>query len=119
MADGQPLIDTQRLPGAGELARTSPDDRRYRPDVEGLRAVAILLVVLFHYGVPRLTGGFIGVDVFFVVSGFVITGLLLRERQESGRTSILKFYARRCRRILPAATLVILATVLATFFLVG
>ncbi len=76
-------------------------------------------MVLYHAGVPRLTGGYIGVDVFFVISGFVITGLLLRERQGTGRTSLLGFYARRCRRILPAATLVILVTVLLTYVFLG
>ena len=98
--------------GAGTLespdqAGTAPGDRRFRPDVEGLRAVAVLLVVLFHAGVPGIHGGYVGVDVFFVISGFVITGLLLRERASTGGTSILDFYARRARRILPAATLVI------------
>jgi len=80
---------------------------------------AVLLVVLFHAGVPHLTGGYVGVDVFFVISGFVITGLLLRERKGTGRTSILDFYARRVRRILPAATLVILVTVAACYLLLG
>jgi peptidoglycan/LPS O-acetylase OafA/YrhL len=81
--------------------------------------VAVALVVLYHAGVPGLTGGFVGVDVFFVISGFVITGLLLRERTATGGTSILGFYARRCRRILPAATLVLLITVFATYFVLG
>ena len=109
----------ERFPTTGDEAGTAPDDRRFRPDVEGLRAVAVLLVVLYHADVPRLTGGFVGVDVFFVISGFVITGLLLRERQRTGRTSILNFYARRLRRILPAATLVILAAVVASYLLLG
>jgi len=61
-------------------AGTAPGDRRFRPDVEGLRAVAVLLVVLYHADLPGLSGGYVGVDVFFVISGFVITGLLLRER---------------------------------------
>jgi peptidoglycan/LPS O-acetylase OafA/YrhL len=108
-----------RLLAADEEAGTAPDDRRFRPDVEGLRAVAILLVVLYHANVPHLTGGYVGVDVFFVISGFVITGLLLRERSGTGGNSILDFYARRCRRILPAATLVIIATVLATYAVLG
>jgi peptidoglycan/LPS O-acetylase OafA/YrhL len=81
--------------------------------------VAVLLVVLYHANVPRLTGGYVGVDVFFVISGFVITGLLLRERTGTGRTSILDFYARRCRRILPAATVVILVTVVFSYVVLG
>ena len=64
----------------GDEAGTAPGDRRFRPDVEGLRAVAIVLVVLYHGGLNALSGGYVGVDVFFVISGFVITGLLLRER---------------------------------------
>ncbi len=76
-------------------------------------------MVLDHAGIGHLAGGYVGVDVFFVISGFVITGLLLRERSQTGRTSIVDFYARRCRRILPAATLVILVTVVATYVLLG
>ena len=76
--------------------------------------MAVLLVVLYPRRRPGLDGGYVGVDVFFVISGFVITGLLLRERASTGRTSILDFYARRVRRILPAATLVILVTVVAS-----
>ena len=111
-------VDVRYLP-SGEEAGSAPDDRRFRPDVEGLRAVAVALVVLYHAGLPRLTGGYVGVDVFFVISGFVITGLLLRERSGSGRTSIVDFYARRARRILPAATLVILVTVIGSYVLLG
>jgi peptidoglycan/LPS O-acetylase OafA/YrhL len=117
-APGSPHGDG-RLQASGSEAGTAPGDRRFRPDVEGLRAVAIGLVVLYHANVPFVTGGYVGVDVFFVISGFVITGLLLRERDAIGRTSILNFYARRCRRILPAATLVILVTVVATYLAVG
>ena len=109
----------ERFLSSGDEAGTAPDDRRFRPDVGGLRGVAVLLVVFYHAGIPRVTGGFIGVDVFFVISGFVITGLLLRERRASGRTSILDFYARRVRRILPAATLVIVVTVAASYFALG
>jgi len=108
-----------RLLATGDEAGTAPNDRPFRPDVEGLRALAVLLVVLYHADLPHLTGGYVGVDVFFVISGFVITGLLLRERQGTARTSILDFYARRVRRILPAATLVIVITVGATFVVLG
>jgi peptidoglycan/LPS O-acetylase OafA/YrhL len=109
----------ERFLPSGEEAGTAPDDRSFRPDVEGLRAVAVLLVVLYHANVPHLTGGYVGVDVFFVISGFVITGLLLRERSAGGGNSLLDFYARRCRRILPAATIVILVTVLASYLVLG
>ncbi|MFD2082452.1 Peptidoglycan/LPS O-acetylase OafA/YrhL, contains acyltransferase and SGNH-hydrolase domains [Actinopolymorpha cephalotaxi] len=80
---------------------------RFRPDIEGLRAVAVAAVLLFHAGVPHLAGGFVGVDVFFVISGFLIGGLLLAELESTGRVSLRKFYARRARRILPGAALVI------------
>ncbi len=87
----------------------------FRPDIEGLRGVAVALVVLFHVGLLsdasfQLTGGFIGVDLFFVVSGFLITGLLIRERERTGRISFSRFYARRVRRILPAAAVTLLIT---------
>ncbi len=97
---------------------TAPEDRTFRPDVEGLRAIAVLLVVLYHSGVPGLSGGFVGVDVFFVISGFVITGVLLRDREKGG-PSILSFYGRRSRRILPAATLVIIASALLAYWFLG
>jgi peptidoglycan/LPS O-acetylase OafA/YrhL len=98
---------------------TAPGDRRFRPDIEGLRAVAVLLVVLYHAGLGGLSGGYVGVDVFFVISGFVITGLLLRERTASGSTSLLKFYGRRSRRIIPAATVEIVVTVITTYVVLG
>ncbi len=87
----------------------------FRPDIEGLRAVAILLVVLYHAGVPMITGGYVGVDVFFVISGFLITSQLFDELTRTGRISIRAFYARRAVRLLPAATLVIAVTVLASW----
>ena len=109
----------ERLQPSGDEAGTAPGDRRFRPDVQGLRAVAVALVVLFHAHVPGLGGGYVGVDVFFVISGFVITGVLLREHASTGSTSILHFYGRRVRRILPAATLVIIAAVIASYALLG
>jgi peptidoglycan/LPS O-acetylase OafA/YrhL len=108
-----------RLLAAGDESGTAPGDRKFRPDVQGLRAVAILLVVLYHAGIPGIGGGYVGVDVFFVISGFVITGVLLRERVSKGSTSILSFYGRRVRRIIPAATLVIIVTVVAAYAVVG
>ncbi|WP_148615663.1 acyltransferase family protein [Nocardioides rubriscoriae] len=82
-----------------------------RSDIQGLRAVAVLTVIAAHYGLPGAQGGFLGVDVFLVISGFLITQLLLAEVGRSGRLSLRDFYARRARRILPAATLVLVATV--------
>ena len=73
----------------------------FRPDIEGLRAVAILVVVACHAGVPWLNGGFIGVDVFFVLSGYLITGLLVKELSATSRIDFLDFYFRRLKRLLP------------------
>ena len=90
--------------------RGSLSHNQFRPDIEGLRAVAIVAVVLFHAGVPGVTGGFIGVDVFFVVSGFLITGILWREAAHTDTVQLAKFYAGRARRLLPAAAFVLVAT---------
>ena len=79
----------------------------FRPDIEGLRGIAILLVLLFHAGLPWTPGGFVGVDVFFVISGFLITGKLWRESQQPGGLNITRFYAWRIRRLLPAALVAI------------
>jgi peptidoglycan/LPS O-acetylase OafA/YrhL len=78
----------------------------FRPDIEGLRAVAVLAVVLFHADVPGVGGGYIGVDVFFVISGFLITGLLWREVSTTGTVRLRRFYGARARRLLPASATV-------------
>ena len=88
-----------------------------RADVQGLRGIAVLLVVLYHAGVPGLSGGFIGVDVFFVISGFLITGLLVREAMTTGHVAFARFYARRARRLLPAALFVTVVVVLVTLWI--
>lgn len=82
---------------------------RYRDEVDGMRAVAVVPVVLWHAGFSGVPGGFVGVDIFFVISGFLIAGILFAEITED-RFSILRFYERRARRILPALFLVIAAT---------
>jgi peptidoglycan/LPS O-acetylase OafA/YrhL len=82
----------------------------YRPALDGLRAVAIYLVLLFHAGLPGVAGGFIGVDVFFVLSGFLVTNVILSEFDRTGTLGLGGFYSRRVRRLLPAALLVIVAT---------
>jgi peptidoglycan/LPS O-acetylase OafA/YrhL len=84
----------------------------FRSDIQGLRAVAILAVLGFHYHLPMLTGGFAGVDIFFVISGFLITGQLLGELEKRGGIDFAAFYGRRMRRLLPALLVVTLATIL-------
>jgi peptidoglycan/LPS O-acetylase OafA/YrhL len=106
------------VPNPQRRKKPEPATRRFRPDIQGLRAVAVLLVVLYHAGLPGLRGGFVGVDVFFVISGYLITGQLARELDRTGRISLLGFYARRARRLLPPSTLVVLSTlVVAHFFM--
>jgi peptidoglycan/LPS O-acetylase OafA/YrhL len=85
----------------------------HRPSLDGIRAVAALLVILFHAGMPSLGHGYVGVDVFFVLSGFLITSLLVRELLSTGGLRFVAFYARRVRRLLPAALLVLLVTAVA------
>lgn len=82
---------------------------RYRRDVDGLRAVAVLPVVLYHFGSAFIPGGFTGVDIFFVISGYLISGTILADL-DAGRFSIVNFYWRRARRILPALTFVLMAS---------
>lgn len=79
----------------------------YRKEVDGLRAIAVIPVILFHAGIPIFQGGFVGVDIFFVISGYLITSIILEEK-ENNRFSIVNFYERRARRILPALTAVLL-----------
>ena len=89
----------------------------YRKEIDGLRSVAVLPVIFFHAGVSVFSGGFLGVDVFFVISGYLITGIILPEL-ENGEFSLLKFYERRARRILPALSAIIVASIpMAWFFM--
>lgn len=87
-----------------------------RKDIEGLRAIAVGLVLLYHAGFSWMKGGYVGVDVFFVISGFLITSLLIREREDTGRISLAQFYARRARRILPMSAVVVIATLVASVY---
>ncbi|TKJ21521.1 acyltransferase family protein [Blastococcus sp. CCUG 61487] len=114
MAGAAILDDPRRAPAPG--ADPAPTEKHhFRADIQGLRAVAVGLVVAAHV-TGRPAGGFIGVDVFFVISGFLITGLLVRERDRAGRISFRGFYARRARRLLPAAFATLAATIAAAHY---
>jgi peptidoglycan/LPS O-acetylase OafA/YrhL len=101
----------------GKEVPTAPS--KFRQDIQGLRAIAVGIVVLDHAHIPGISGGFVGVDVFFVISGFLITGLLLGDIAKYARVRFLNFYSRRAQRILPAATVVILVTCIASIALLG
>jgi peptidoglycan/LPS O-acetylase OafA/YrhL len=91
---------------------------KYRRDIDGLRSLAVVPVVLGHAGIAGFSGGYVGVDIFFVISGFLITGIILREIEED-RFSILKFYERRARRILPALFAVLTVCAVVGWFLLS
>jgi peptidoglycan/LPS O-acetylase OafA/YrhL len=102
----------------GEAVRgKNVGDTRYFADIDGLRAVAVTGVVAYHAGITGIPGGFTGVDVFFVISGFLITRLLLGDLESSGRISLPSFYARRIRRLLPSLATVLAVTLVLGFFL--
>jgi peptidoglycan/LPS O-acetylase OafA/YrhL len=101
-----PSRQAVRKPSDGTGAR----ERGFRPDIQGLRAIAVSLVVVYHLSPSALPGGFAGVDVFFVISGYLITGQLWRTCQKAGRLSLTEFWGRRARRLVPAAALVLAVT---------
>ncbi len=108
------------VPDAARAATTvGPDSTGFRRDIEGLRALAVLLVLAYHADIGPFSGGYIGVDVFFVLSGFLITSLLVRELGVTGGLSLRRFWARRARRLLPASCLVIVATLVAGSFVLS
>jgi len=110
-------MQAEKLTNSGRARRhgagSDPSNRQrgFRDDIQGMRALAVLGIMLFHAGYSPYSGGFVTLDVFFVVSGFLITYLLLREVRRDGRISLLAFYSRRARRILPAATVVTVAII--------
>lgn len=103
---GEPAVLQRREPFRRSPEHAEPS--RFIPHVQGLRAIAVLFVVLYHFWPGRLPGGYVGVDVFFVISGFLITGHLMRELEATGRVRLAQFWARRARRLLPASLLVLL-----------
>jgi peptidoglycan/LPS O-acetylase OafA/YrhL len=98
------------------MSRTSSG---YRPEIDGLRAIAVLCVLAFHVGLPGFSGGFVGVDVFFVISGYLITGIIADEIAATGRLDFKKFYVRRIRRVMPALFVVLALTWLAAWALLS
>lgn len=111
MTEKAARVDAQPV-GSG-VARAGARPRIQRPEIQALRAAAVTVVVLFHFWPEVLTGGFVGVDVFFVISGFLITDHLMREVERTGRIALPAFWARRARRLLPASLLVVLFSAVA------
>src|SRR5579863_3802362 len=105
---GQQAAERAKKPAAAPGGQPKP--REFRPDIQGLRALAVGMVVFYHLYPSLMTGGFAGVDVFFVISGFLITGHMLREYRKSGRIGLLEFWGRRAKRLVPAAALVLTVT---------
>lgn len=108
----------QTFPRSGAPPAGAAYKRHYRPDIDGLRAIAVTSVVLYHAGVSRLASGFVGVDIFFAISGYLIGGIIFGE-VSAGRFSFAEFYARRARRILPALFVVVIFTCLAGLMLLS
>lgn len=111
-----PLLTPSAAESSGAESVSIKPPKGYELRVQGLRAVAVLLVLCFHADVPLFPGGFIGVDAFFVVSGFVVTKVLTSEVLDTGTVSISTFYGRRAKRLLPAANIVLWAVLFAGYF---
>ena len=92
---------------------------KYRRDIDGIRALAVGGVLLFHAQVSWISGGFVGVDIFFVISGYLICSILIRELDSTGQVDFVNFWARRTRRLLPSALLVIVATLIISQFILS
>ena len=97
------------------MSKPPVEPAAFRPDIQAMRAIAVLSVLVFHLWPARLPGGFVGVDVFFVISGYLIVGNLLREATQTGRIRLWRFWSRRARRLLPAALLVLAVSAAAVF----
>ena len=95
---------------------SSSSSELYRPDIDGLRAIAVLMVLFYHADVPYFSGGYVGVDVFFVISGFLITRLLINELDAKKEIDFAGFFNRRVRRLFPAFFFMLIFTSLLAFF---
>src|SRR5215470_20402430 len=103
------MVPHPETPKAGR-GTAGRDAAGFRPDVQGLRALAVTMVVVYHLYPTLVPGGFAGVDIFFVISGFLITGHLWREYRTAGTVSLVDFWGRRARRLMPAAAVVLAVT---------
>lgn len=114
-----PLLKLQSTSDRSKVSGTENTHvKGYRPEIAGLRAIAVLAVVIYHAGVQQLAGGFAGVDVFFVISGFLITSIIVRDL-ELGRFSFAEFYSRRAKRLFPAAMATVFVTVAFGWVMLG
>ena len=104
------MNDSAVLATSPEAVKRGTAERDFRPDIQGLRALAVAMVVIYHLYPALLPGGFVGVDVFFVISGFLITGHLWRGYQRTGKVGLVDFWGRRAKRLVPAASLVLIVT---------
>lgn len=109
---GGPTVDLAMLRKDPNVSHPNEKTTSFRPDIQGMRAVAVSSVVLFHAGISGFSGGFLGVDIFFVISGFLIVGLLIDEADRTGCIDVLHFWSKRARRLIPNATLTLCSTVL-------
>ncbi|WP_022881552.1 acyltransferase family protein [Gryllotalpicola ginsengisoli] len=114
----RPTAPTTPSPAPRAAGTTGARSDRFRPDIQGLRAIAVAAVVVYHGGVQVISGGYVGVDMFFVISGFLITTHLLRDVLATGKVDFAGFYARRARRILPASFAVVILTLAAAFLFI-
>jgi peptidoglycan/LPS O-acetylase OafA/YrhL len=113
------LLEADSVSPTEETQGQRPARKEFRPDIEGLRALTLLAILLFHADVPGVDGGFVGPDIFFMISGFLITGQLWREVRTTGTIGLGPFFGARVRRLLPVSALVGVATVIASAFLVS
>jgi peptidoglycan/LPS O-acetylase OafA/YrhL len=114
MRAGTDVTEVPSAAARSDAVQPDADGRGFRPDIQGLRALAVTLVLIYHLYPSLIPGGYVGVDVFFVISGYLITGHLWRGFQRDGRVRLLDFWGRRARRLVPAAALVLVVTWIAS-----